>query len=1149
MKHINKILLVAGFAMGIGGCAISTSSNLVGASAKVASTDTISSSSLDAVSDGQYVVIGDEGGTKFVSTCESNWLKCSTTQTNYVKYQVEQTTDGFYLKDTDTDNYIYSTGAKNISMSTSKTLITLDESSGRILVGGVYLGFNSTGYRPYAASSYDGAFLYEVSSVSVESISIKTQPNKTSYREGEKFDPTGLVVTVTYSDETTDDIDTGYTYEPTDGLTSSCTAVTISYKNKTASVPVTVASLSSLTYEGTPTHTEYNAKESFDCTGITVYANYSNGDKVDVTEFIEWSTLEQGDESATGTYGGKTITIGGLVVKALPAYIKVTDVSKLSVGDNLIITNSDSKLAAGEYVAGTKPYFAETEVEEVDDMIVPTEKTTIFTLGKSDSKWTLHFSEGYLKFTEADNGKIGVDDIEEGSLTDQHRFTISNSLPTSSPEMRINNVSLSGRGIRYNKSATRFTNYDAASQGNINIYIKSAGTVEDVITGITLNPSEDKEISLGSSLSVTPTVTGGDEADMTVVWSLSKTGIVTLGDATTESGETLVVTPNEVGEVTLTGTCVGDTSFSASIKITVVDPNSVSSVEIEHGVAASGICHVDNTKTLTADILPESAVNKNVTWASSDTSVATINETTGVVNSIKPGRTTITATSVLTNTVSDTIDFIVFSQKGTKTTCPLAPTDINNGLTLNTWTYDVDAQADEEYTGSYYIEGIVAEEPDIKNDKYSFKMVDEWGGEIYISKMSSSETISMSDKVMVFAAKTNISNIDGVDIVANGSLEGTPTPAPIEITGIELSGPTSVKVGKTITLNPTLTPSYTTQRTLVWSSDDETVATVSNGVVTGVKEGTAVITAKSSVKGTVSATYTVTVTSASAIAGKYTFVSNTTTYVQPAASQVTNYLEGFDLGVFQSGQNSDVRFGCSGHTNEIFIGYEGAFSFGLSWDVIMDYTIAKVTFKGVKGDGGEAAISSKVQGYDEIYSFPVGGSGEDFSFYPFSYMVTSYGAELRNLYCEAIEVEVAAIDDTDTLANHFNQAILDLTSKDCSALNVRTSTWEYIKLCYSNLVDEAYGINPDAVLGIKNATASQSGNLAEQAAARYDYILGIYGTVKYANFLSRTITPIGGRLVARVGTNVYLTALIIASAVIVIAAVALILIKKKKHAK
>jgi pectate lyase len=68
--------------------------------------------------------------------------------------------------------------------------------------------------------------------------------------------------------------------------------------------------------------------------------------------------------------------------------------------------------------------------------------------------------------------------------------------------------------------------------------------------------------------------------------------------------------------------------------------NAVESISLSPQSVAVG-----NTVTLSASVLPANATNKAVTWASSDTSTATVDAVTGVVTGIAVGTTTITATA------------------------------------------------------------------------------------------------------------------------------------------------------------------------------------------------------------------------------------------------------------------------------------------------------------------------------------------------------------------------------------------------------------------------------------------------------------------------------------------------------------------------
>ena len=69
----------------------------------------------------------------------------------------------------------------------------------------------------------------------------------------------------------------------------------------------------------------------------------------------------------------------------------------------------------------------------------------------------------------------------------------------------------------------------------------------------------------------------------------------------------------------------------------------------------------------------------------------------------------------------------------------------------------------------------------------------------------------------------------------------------------------NLKVGETATLDVTITPANATDTTVVWDTSDETIATVENGVVTAVAEGSATITVRANGGEDITATCSVTV--------------------------------------------------------------------------------------------------------------------------------------------------------------------------------------------------------------------------------------------------------------------------------------------------
>ena len=160
----------------------------------------------------------------------------------------------------------------------------------------------------------------------VESFVIKTAPDKTSYMEGEKFDPTGLVLTVTFDNGVTMDVEysenSGITFTPAEALSADDSSVTISYRGKTAEQAVTVAEkqLESIKIKTSP-KTSYTEGDKFDPTGLVLTASYSNGTTADI-EYSENSgitftpqTLYLSDKEVTITYGGKSVQLSVTVSK------------------------------------------------------------------------------------------------------------------------------------------------------------------------------------------------------------------------------------------------------------------------------------------------------------------------------------------------------------------------------------------------------------------------------------------------------------------------------------------------------------------------------------------------------------------------------------------------------------------------------------------------------------------------------------------------------------------------------------------------------------------------------------------------------------------------------------------------------------------
>ena len=158
---------------------------------------------------------------------------------------------------------------------------------------------------------------------------------------------------------------------------------------------------------------------------------------------------------------------------------------------------------------------------------------------------------------------------------------------------------------------------------------KSATCVVNVtpieVEEVTLN-KKDFSLKAGETVTLTATVKPDDATDKTVTWSTSDASV-----ATVENG---VVTAKKVGTATITAKA-GDKEATCAVTV-VATP--ITSVTLDKTTAS---LKAGETVTLTATVKPDDATDKSVTWATSDASVATVEN--GVVTAKKVGTATITA--------------------------------------------------------------------------------------------------------------------------------------------------------------------------------------------------------------------------------------------------------------------------------------------------------------------------------------------------------------------------------------------------------------------------------------------------------------------------------------------------------------------------
>ncbi len=266
--------------------------------------------------------------------------------------------------------------------------------------------------------------------------------------------------------------------------------------------------------------------------------------------------------------------------------------------------------------------------------------------------------------------------------------------------------------------------------------------------------------------------------------------------------------------------------------------------------------------------------------------------------------------------------------------------------------------------------------------------------------------------------------------------------------------------------------------TITYASSDTSKATVSSaGVITGVAAGNATITISDSGTST-SAIFTVTVvsyieTEGIVNGGKYILTANDSHYFDGTVSggkgqTSTNDYEG---AVFTFNIAGNNKYTISDGTNYISIGTSST-----SMGITGTKTILRVAKSGE---------------YYEIRRDEDGGRA--LAWY-------DSGSDIRT-YAAASKIGLLAFDATE-----FSKEFVSYYTSGCKAAGGYTSAdmhWSdasarFAKLSSANKND------------FKIAVASESGTDIQKAAARYDYIVGKYGTGTFADFADRSPSGKGG---------------------------------------
>ena len=193
------------------------------------------------------------------------------------------------------------------------------------------------------------------------------------------------------------------------------------------------------------------------------------------------------------------------------------------------------------------------------------------------------------------------------------------------------------------------------------------------VTGITLNKTTASVVK-GKTVALTATVTPDTATDKTIKWTTSNKNVATVS---TDG----VVTAKAAGTAIITATAADDSGVKATCKITVTNPViKVTKVTLNKTTAS---VVKGKTVALTATVTPTNATNKNVTWKSSNTKIATV-DGNGKVTAVAAGTATITCTAKADKSKSATCKITVTNPavKVTKLRMNKTSVDLLKGKTV-----------------------------------------------------------------------------------------------------------------------------------------------------------------------------------------------------------------------------------------------------------------------------------------------------------------------------------------------------------------------------------------------------------------------------------------------------------------------------------
>lgn len=310
------------------------------------------------------------------------------------------------------------------------------------------------------------------------------------------------------------------------------------------------------------------------------------------------------------------------------------------------------------------------------------------------------------------------------------------------------------------------------------------------------------DLCTGEKFRLSASFTPDDAPTRNLTWSSSDDAVVSVS----QDGE---VTAVAEGTATVT-VATEDGELMAECKVIVRIP--VQSVSLDKTTLQLPI---GEKYLFTATIVPENATNSKMTWTSSDDEVVTVTDE-GEITAIKAGAATITVTT----------------EDGGKTAeCAVEAIFVPvESVTLDYTELELDFEETFKLTATIHPENATNKNVNWSCNNYMVASVDQNG------------TIkTLSPHPMFNPAIITVTTEDGnkwAQCVLNVVDKGEPVKSiSLDKSSVEL------KEGEEVTLKATILPNNATNKSISWSSSDNSVATVKDGRVYAITAGSAIITA------------------------------------------------------------------------------------------------------------------------------------------------------------------------------------------------------------------------------------------------------------------------------------------------------------------